>query len=73
MKSALSMFVLSATFLALLVTGAQAADAVGEPGRGADGKNPLKNVYFGEQHMHTQASPDAFAIGTRGTWDDAYA
>ena len=34
--------------------------------------NPLKNAYFGEQHMHTDASPDAFVVGTRGTWDDAY-
>jgi hypothetical protein len=34
--------------------------------------NPLRNVYFGEQHLHTSASPDAFAIGTRGTWEDAY-
>ena len=34
--------------------------------------NPLKNVYFGEQHRHTQDSPDAFAMGTRNTIDDAY-
>ena len=34
--------------------------------------NPLKNVYFGEQHIHTANSPDAFAVGTRGTWDDVY-
>ncbi len=34
--------------------------------------NPLRNVYFGEQHLHTSASPDAFAVGTRGTWEDAY-
>jgi hypothetical protein len=32
----------------------------------------MKNVYFGEQHIHTAASPDAFAVGTRGTWDDVY-
>jgi hypothetical protein len=32
----------------------------------------LKNVYFGEQHIHTSHSPDAFAVGTRGTWDDVY-
>lgn len=48
------------------------ADPVGEPGRSASGKNPLKNVYFGEQHIHTRNSPDAFAMGTRGTWDDVY-
>jgi hypothetical protein len=44
----------------------------GEPGRGSRQPNPLKNVYFGEQHIHTAASPDAFAIGTRGTWEDVY-
>ena len=49
-----------------------AADSPGEPGRVEGKVNPLKNVYFGEQHLHTSASPDAFAVGTRGTWDDAY-
>jgi hypothetical protein len=34
--------------------------------------NPLNNVYFGEQHLHTTNSPDAFAMGTRNTPDDAY-
>ena len=58
---------------ALLTVGtAAAADSIGEPGRSVGGKNTLKNVYFGEQHLHTAASPDAFAVGTRGTWDDAY-
>lgn len=33
--------------------------------------NPLKNVYFGEQHMHTRNSFDAFTVGS-GTWEDAY-
>jgi len=55
-----------------LISIAWAADTAGEPGRGSGKKNPLKNVYFGEQHLHTSASPDAFAVGTRGTWDDAY-
>jgi len=49
-----------------------ADDSTGEPGRSNDAPNPLKNVYFGEQHLHTQNSPDAFAVGTRGTWEDAY-
>ena len=35
-------------------------------------KNPLKNVYFGEQHLHTQDSADAFSMGTRNSQDDAY-
>jgi hypothetical protein len=55
----------------MLATGAFAADPAGEPGR-AGKPNPLKNVYFGEQHLHTQNSPDAYAMGTRNTPDDAY-
>ena len=38
---------------------------VGEPGRASDAPNPLKNVYFGEQHLHTNASVDAFIMGNR--------
>ena len=34
--------------------------------------NPLKEAYFGEQHLHTGASMDAFIAGTRLTPDDAY-
>ena len=49
----------------LAVSGAWAKDPVGEPGRSAGKKNPLKNVYFGEQHLHTQDSPDAFALPHR--------
>jgi hypothetical protein len=45
---------------------------IGEPGHGTDTPNPLNNVYFGEQHLHTVNSPDAFAFGTRNTPDDAY-
>jgi hypothetical protein len=59
-------------FAALLATNAWAQTSAGEPGRGSGKPNPLKNVYFGEQHLHTAASPDAFAVGTRGNWDDAY-
>jgi len=60
---------------ALSVIGlAHAADsgAIGEPGRESGKPNPLKNVYFGEQHLHTRNSPDAFAAGSRQSWDDAY-
>jgi len=56
----------------LVVSGAWAKDPVGEPGRNAKKPNPLNNVYFGEQHLHTQNSPDAYAMGTRNTVDDAY-
>ena len=55
-----------------LFTVALAQDSIGEPGRSAGGKNPLKNVYFGEEHMHTRNSFDAFTVGVTMTWDDAY-
>ena len=54
---------------------AQDGRSIGEPGRTdkvSKAPNPLKNVYFGEQHIHTANSPDAFAVGTRGSWDDVY-
>jgi hypothetical protein len=56
----------------LLTSAAWAAGSVGEPGRDGAKANPLKNVYFGEQHLHTTNSPDAFVIGVRQTWDEAY-
>jgi hypothetical protein len=49
-----------------------AADSIGEPGRSTGKANPLKNVYFGEQHLHTERSADAFSFGTRNTIDDSY-
>jgi hypothetical protein len=49
-----------------------AADSSGEPGRSSGKANPLKNAYFGEQHLHTADSPDAFAMGTRNSQDDAF-
>jgi len=57
---------------ALFATSALAVGPVGEPGRDSSGPNPLNNVYFGEQHLHTQNSPDAYAMGTRNTQEDAY-
>ena len=48
------------------------ASAIGEPGRDSGKPNPLKNVYFGEEHMHTRNSFDAYTIGVNQTWDDAY-
>jgi len=49
-----------------------ADDSLGEPDRSSSEPNPLKNVYFGEEHMHTRNSFDAFTIGVNMTWDDAY-
>lgn len=62
------------TFLTILFfpVSAFSQDSAGEPGRSSKGPNSLKNVYFGEQHLHTANSPDAFAFGTRNTPDDAY-
>ena len=72
MRNKTSALTLSVLFSALISANAFAADSAGEPGRSAGGKNPLNNVYFGEQHLHTANSPDAFAMGTRNTPDDAY-
>jgi hypothetical protein len=51
----------------MLAGTASAVDSIGEPGRSSGNKNPLNNVYFGEQHLQTANSPDAFAMGTRNT------
>jgi hypothetical protein len=56
----------------LLLPSLALAQSVGEPGRAAGKKNPLKNVYFGEQHLHSEMSPDAYAVGTRQKMQDAY-
>jgi len=46
--------------------------SIGQPQGEAGKPNPLKNVYFGEEHMHTSSSFDAFTVGVNQTWDDAY-
>jgi len=35
-------------------------------------RNETKNAYFGDLHVHTKNSFDAFITGTRTTADDAY-
>lgn len=35
--------------------------------------NPLRNVYFGDLHLHTRNSFDAYVFNVRATPDDAYA
>ena len=59
-------------FSVAMISGAAAQDNIGQPQSVKGKPNPLKNVYFGEQHLHTVNSPDAFAFGTRNTPDDAY-
>ncbi len=60
------------SLVVLVLTAPSLAAANGEPGRGGEGPNPLKNVYFGEEHLHTRNSFDAFTIGVNQTWDEAY-
>jgi len=72
MKTKTNLLTLSFMCTTLISAGVFAADITGEPGRSSGKANPLNNVYFGEQHLHTQNSPDAFAMGTRNTADDAY-
>ncbi len=43
-----------------------------EPASSAETGNPLRDVYFGETHMHTSYSLDAYLGGTRLTPSDAY-
>jgi hypothetical protein len=46
--------------------------AVAQSAEPAVPKNPLKEAYFGEEHVHTGVSMDAFIAGNRLTPDDAY-
>ena len=39
----------------------------------APAPNPLRNVYFGDLHLHTRNSFDAYIFNVRATPDDAYA
>jgi hypothetical protein len=64
-------FILASLILAVMAPQALARSA-GEPGRESGKPNPLKNVYFGEQHLHSEMSPDAYAVGVRQKMEDAY-
>ncbi|HEY4962027.1 MAG TPA: DUF3604 domain-containing protein [Terriglobales bacterium] len=54
--------------------GAQPADQSQstKPAEARPARNPLKNAYFGDLHLHTGYSMDAFALGTRTTPEDSY-
>ena len=50
-------------------------DAAGEAGSAVSDRpapNPERNAYFGELHVHTKYSFDAYIFGVRGTPDDSY-
>jgi hypothetical protein len=52
---------------------AESAEAVAAPAApDAIKENPLRDAYFGETHMHTAYSLDAYIGGTRLDHDDAY-
>ena len=53
-------------------TAAEAA-AAAPPAAPVLESNPNKDAYFGDLHVHTRHSFDAFLFGTRATPDDAYA
>ncbi|MGD9295026.1 MAG: DUF3604 domain-containing protein [Roseobacter sp.] len=48
---------------AVLAASPALAQNVGQPAGEAGKPNPLNNVYFGEQHLHTSASADAYIQG----------
>ena len=65
-----SFYVILVALMFLPVAQAQDNQNVGEPRRESKKPNPQKNVYFGEQHLHTVNSPDAFGPRRSGRGTD---
>src|ERR1700744_6471918 len=55
-----------------LLLGPQASFAQQSPHASPPTANPLRNAYFGQLHLHTGMSFDAFLTGTRLYPEDAY-
>lgn len=49
-----------------------AANAVPPPAKAASAPNPNRNLYWGDLHVHTSFSTDAWTNGVRATPEDAY-
>jgi len=72
--------VVSASLLAACSNEVPSEDfAVSEKARGDTGlrepcanRNPLRSAFFGDLHVHTALSNDAWSFGVRGTPEDAY-
>ena len=53
-------------------TASSAANASPQSAEARPPRNPLRNAYFGDLHLHTSYSMDAFAFTTRTTPDDSF-
>jgi hypothetical protein len=77
-SSAARPFLVGAAVLSALVGcarepgGESAAAGSASPETAAGEPNPLRNAYFGDLHVHTRYSFDAFIFAVRATPDDAY-